>query len=141
MRVHIKILKGDGCIVDVKEQDKVLCIKEKVELQLNVPVVAQRLVHRGKPLSDEWTLKQCGVKDGTKLFLVVKKEEELGSTSQTSRLNFWDEMHYFLLKHYRQGDAKQILEHFTKDFQRSINSLSLDDIERIASLKLKQEDT
>jgi len=35
----------------VKEQDKVLCIKEKVELQLNVPVVAQRLVHRGKPLS------------------------------------------------------------------------------------------
>lgn len=63
---------------------------------------------------DDWTLKQCGVKDGTKLFLVVKKEDEAGSTSQTSRLNFWDELHYFLLKHYKQGDAKLILENFTK---------------------------
>ncbi len=65
-------------------------------------------------LPDTRTLKESGVFDMTKLFLVVKKEDAGSSGASSSSLGFWDELHYFLLKHYRNADAKLVLEELRK---------------------------
>lgn len=51
---------------------------------------------------------------------------------------FWEGLNKFLRKHYHPTDVIRIIEEFKKSLDFGVNSLSLDDIERLAKLKLEQ---
>lgn len=129
MKVFIKVLQGDGCMVDVNENMKISDVKKQIEHELKVPVSQQTLVLYGRTLADEHTVgSYVKIKEGSKLHLVIKKpdllEEVLGR---------------FLEKYYSEGQSKVILEEFMRDFHSKVKTLSLDDLERIATSYLNDE--
>merc|ERR1712178_159274 len=133
MKLQIKILNGKDCVVDVSPNSTIPQLKEQVEKNMGVPASSQRLVFRGKPLVDEKTVSGSGLTDNTKIFLVVKKSEEAVSATPASKSpHLWTELGTLLRRHFREEDAKKVLDEFRKDFYGNMASLSLDDIERIA---------
>lgn len=129
MKIFIKVLRGDGCIMDVEKTTKIIDVKKQIEADLKVPVVQQTLVLLGKTLLDEKTIDfYPKIKDGTKLHLVIKKPESLNSV-----------LGRFLRNYYSEEQTKLIMDQFMKDFQTKVNSLSLDDLERIATSYLSDE--
>jgi predicted Zn-dependent peptidase len=52
-----------------------------------------------------------------------------------------DAIYKFLLQFYNENDSEKITDEFMKDFFRSISSLSLDDLERLAASYLQDEKT
>lgn len=129
MKIFIKVLRGDGCLMEVQESTKILEVKQRIEQELKVPVAQQTLVFLGKTLLDDKTI--CSypkIKEGTKLHLVIKKPESLQSVLER-----------FLLKYYTSDQCKLILDEFMRDFYAKVDSLSLDDLERIATSYLNEE--
>ncbi|KAK4874577.1 hypothetical protein RN001_013937 [Aquatica leii] len=120
MKVFIKVLQGDGCMVDVNENMKIQEVKKQIETHLKVPVSQQTLVLTGRTLSDDQTI--------GKVHLVIKKPESLEEI-----------LGRFLQKHYSEKQTKVILEEFMKDFYNKVQTLSLDDLERLAISYLNDE--
>jgi hypothetical protein len=52
-----------------------------------------------------------------------------------------DAIYKFLLQFYNENDSEKITDEFMKDFYHSISSLSLDDLERLATSYLQDEKT
>jgi hypothetical protein len=52
-----------------------------------------------------------------------------------------DAIYKFLLQFYNENDSEKITNEFMKDFYRSVSSLSLDDLERLATSNLQDEKT
>lgn len=129
MKIFIKVLRGDGCIMDVEKTTKIVEVKKQIEADLKVPVTQQTLVLLGKTLLDDKTIGfYPKIKDGTKLHLVIKKPESLNIV-----------LTRFLKTYYSEEQTKLILDQFMKDFQAKVDSLSLDDLERIATSYLNDE--
>jgi hypothetical protein len=106
-------------------------------------------------LSDDKLLSDYAVKEGCKVNLIRRVCD---STSQAAdKPGLRDTMLAFLLKHMPPNSALKVLDEFMKvcgyfllcssmisfwclqDFNKSINSLSIDDIERIAKTRLQEE--
>lgn len=139
MKLQIKILNGADCVVDVEPSSSIAEVKLRVERCMGVPAHNQRLVFRGKPLVDEKTVAGSGLADNTKIFLVVKKSEEGGdNTPATKTPHLWSELGTLLRRHFKEDDARKVLEEFRKDFYGNLASLSLDDAERFAKAKADQ---
>lgn len=129
MKIFIKVLRGDGCIMEVQESTKISEVKRQIEQDLKVPVAQQTLVLFGKTLVDDKTIGfYPKIKDGTKLHLVIKKPESLEVV-----------LGRFLKNYYTDEQSKLILDEFMKDFDSKVASLSLDDLERIATSYLNEE--
>lgn len=129
MKLFVKVLRGDGCITEVTENTTVLEVKKKIEIELKVPVAQQTLVYLGKTLLDDKSIGFYNkIKDGAKLHLVIKKPESLAVVLER-----------FLRKYYSEDQVKLILDEFMRDFQTKVDSLSLDDLERIATSYLNEE--
>lgn len=129
MKIFIKVLRGDGCIMEVEESTKILEVKQQIEQDLKVPVAQQTLVLMGKTLVDDKTIGfYPKIKDGTKLHLVIKKPESLQAL-----------LGRFLENYYAEDQCKLIIDEFMKDFEAKVSSLSLDDLERIATSYLNEE--
>lgn len=128
MQVVIKCLKGGSTMVDVDENTPILEIKKKVDKNLKIPVSQQTLIVSGSPLQDD---KKIGdypkIKEGTKIYIVIKKPENL----QTS-------LGKFLKKYYSEEQYKIIVDEFMRNFQTKVDNLSLDDLERIAISNLNE---
>ena len=52
-----------------------------------------------------------------------------------------DVIYKFLLQFYSESDSEKVTDEFMKDFYRSVSSLSLDDLERLATSYLQDEKT
>jgi len=52
-----------------------------------------------------------------------------------------DAIYKFLRQFYNESDSEKITDEFMKDFYRSVSSLSLDDLERLATSYLQDEKT
>jgi chromosomal replication initiation ATPase DnaA len=52
-----------------------------------------------------------------------------------------DAIYKFLQQFYNESDSEKITVEFMKDFYRSVSSLSLDDLERLATSFLQDEET
>ncbi|KAF5302509.1 hypothetical protein FQR65_LT00881 [Abscondita terminalis] len=129
MKVFIKVLQGDGCMVEVNENMKILEVKKQIETHLKVPVSQQILVIAGRTLSDDQTIGAYPkIKDGTKVHLVIKKPESLEEV-----------LGGFLQKYYSEKQTELILEEFMKDFNHKVKTLSLDDLEKLAISYLNDE--
>ena len=69
-------------------------------------------------LTDDKTLKECGLKDGIKLFLLLKKEDGASGSKSASPApsgpDFWQELRRFLRKHFTEQDAENVLLEYKK---------------------------
>ncbi|KAF6198661.1 hypothetical protein GE061_008413 [Apolygus lucorum] len=119
--------------LEVSDQTSVKDLKQHVFQTLKVPVNQQKLLLTGKPLSDEkYLIDYPLIKDGTKINLVVKKTDE-DSVLRVAVTNF-------LRKSYNEQDSQKIADEFMKEFYRSMSTLNLEDIERIASTYYSEDE-
>lgn len=129
MKISIKNLRRDTCTVDVQEHTTIVEVKKMVEKQMRVPVALQTLVLNGKILHDDKTIGfYPQIKEGTKLYVAVRKPDPLDSALER-----------LLRQYYNEEQTKKIVECFMKDFREQVASLSLDDLERIAISDLHNE--
>uniref|UniRef100_V5HUG2 Putative ubiquitin-like protein 4a n=1 Tax=Ixodes ricinus TaxID=34613 RepID=V5HUG2_IXORI len=129
MFISVKILQGQECTIEVSASSSISAVKQLVAQELQIPVDQQRLVFRGKTLSDGLSLEDYNIEEGNRLHLFVLKTAEDAALA-------WDQMRKFLLSQFSPEDTEKVLEEYKKDFSRAAASLSLDDIERLASAGL-----
>ncbi|XP_059175847.1 ubiquitin-like protein 4A [Physella acuta] len=149
MHLTVKILNGEECTLAASPSSLVSDVKEQVEALLSIPVADQKLLFKGKALQDTKPLRDYGVEDSGKIILVVKRPVTKSSdtTKTLSPQNIhpaeperpvWEKLRVFLQRHFRDRDVEAVLQEFKKEFERNLSSLSLDDIERLATTKLRQ---
>ncbi|XP_059481590.1 ubiquitin-like protein 4A [Neocloeon triangulifer] len=137
MKITIKMLQGRECSLEVTPDTSVIALKRMISPQLCVPVAEQKLLILGKPMQDDKKLSDYSVKEGCKINLIRRVCDSNSHTADKPGLR--DTMLAFLLKHMPPDKALKVLDEFMKDFNKSINSLSIDDIERIAKTRLQEE--
>lgn len=151
MIITVKILRGRECTIEAPVTSSVNFVKQLVSRELDIPVDQQRLVFRGKTLSDGNCLGDYDIVDGTKLHLVVRKSElspededrvqrrskRRGSSSAEA---FYVELEKTLVKHFTKDAAAQVLEQFKKELDSTVQESSLDDIERFAQTCVQQQE-
>lgn len=97
-------------------------IKQQIEQILKIPQASQKLLLLGRTLNDEQPLSAySNVKDGTKLNLIVMKQEGLR-----------DIIYRAFRKYYNESQSEIYTRRFMLDFEEKLKNLSLDDIERLA---------
>lgn len=127
MKLTVKSLKGESCVVSVGEKTTILELKKLTEKELRIPAGQQTLVLLGKSLQDDKCIGDYPkIKDGTKLFVAVKKLETLYSV-----------LARFLRKYYNEEQCQLIVDEFMRNFHSKVEGLSLDDLERIAISELQ----
>ncbi|XP_034004497.1 ubiquitin-like protein 4A isoform X2 [Trematomus bernacchii] len=147
MILTVKPLQGKECSVQVTEDEKVSTVKELVSERLNIPANQQRLLYKGKALSDEHRLCDYSIGPEAKLNLVIRPVGErtgpsgmsAGSSSSSSQGRVWQTVSTVLAKHFSPADAAKVHEQLIKDYERSLRQLSIDDIERLAGRLLHPE--
>lgn len=129
MQIIIKCLKGGTTSTEVDQNTLIMDLKKKVEKDLKIPVSQQTLIVLGSPLQDD---KKIGdypkIKEGTKLYVVIKKPESLQSA-----------LGKFLRKYYSEEQCKIIIDEFMRNVQTKVDNLSLDDWENIARANLNEQ--
>ncbi|XP_032667316.1 ubiquitin-like protein 4A [Odontomachus brunneus] len=147
MKVIVKKLQGKECVVDILPTETVLELKHKVSDLLGIDVPHQRLLLTGKTLADENPLSfYPGIKDGSKLNLLVIKKTEEGSSetksfqqkSGTQLLR--DEVSRVLRHYYTVSETESIVNELIKDLKNKVNNLSYDDLERLATALLQDQE-
>lgn len=97
-------------------------IKKEIEKKVNIPLNLQKLLLVGRTLNDEQPLSAYpSIKDGTKLNLIVMKQEGLKEI-----------IHRSFRKYYNEQQSERLTREFMLDFETKLRLLSLDDIERLA---------
>ncbi|XP_030050105.1 ubiquitin-like protein 4A isoform X1 [Microcaecilia unicolor] len=144
MRLTVKALQGLECSLQVSEQEKILTVKSLVAEKLNVPLGQQRLLYKGKALSDDHRLSDYSIGPDSKLNLVVKSLDKPPAEEPSRRMTpqlqpVWHLLSQVLARHFSTLDAEKILEYVQKDYDRGLRLLSLDDIERLATRLLHPE--
>lgn len=147
MKVIVKKLQGKECVVDITPSDTVLQLKHKVSDLLGIDVPHQRLLLTGKTLADENPLSfYPGIKDGSKLnLLVIKKAEEGSSEGRASHSKsgiylLRDEVSRVLRHYYTESETESITNELVKDLKNKVNNLSYDDLERLATALLQDQE-
>ncbi|XP_055486771.1 ubiquitin-like protein 4A [Leucoraja erinacea] len=135
MRLSVKLLHGTECWLEVSEDETVSNVKVLIEQQLKIPQGQQRLLYKGKALSDEHRLPDYGIRPGAKLNLVVKAVDRPSpeGTAQGGRSQAWLQVALIIERHFTPADATKVLEQLQKDYERNLRLLSLDDVERIST--------
>ncbi|XP_076448463.1 ubiquitin-like protein 4A [Babylonia areolata] len=151
MRVSVKVLNGQECSFAVSPSSEVREVKGLVHTLMAIPAGEQKLLYRGKALTDDKLLKDYDIQDGARLTLVVKRcvrdTPSPITPSQTLPTPapspaplppVWEKLHVFLKRHFKERDADLVLAEFRKSFERGLSQLSLDDIDRFAANKMRQ---
>ncbi|XP_043261040.1 ubiquitin-like protein 4A [Colletes gigas] len=147
MKVIVKKLQGKECVVDIMPSETVLQLKHKVSDLFGIDVPHQKLLLTGKTLADENPLSfYPGIKDGIKLNLLVIKKAEEGSSKEKTifcksgmRL-LRDEISRVLRHYYTESETESIVNELIKDLENKVNNLSYDDLERLATALLQDQE-
>jgi len=152
MKVKVKILQGAECNVDVTHGDSVETLKELVKAQLNISPGDQKLMLRGKKLQEGTLLGDYNLREGDRLHLVVRKEATpdlqasakegpatapatgcIETQTEPSRREVLESTITRILRpHYTaEADARKVAAATVKNFDKKLNCLSLEDIEKI----------
>nr|CAD7412836.1 unnamed protein product [Timema poppensis] len=134
MKIYINVLNRHKCCLEIQSYNSIRDVKQKVFDALHIPIEHQKLLLIGKPLADDKKISDYPIKEGSRLHLIVKKEDSSSKSTKLGRTMF-----SFLNQYYSEADSKRILDEFMKNFEVSISNLSLDDLERIATSYLKEE--
>ncbi|XP_011495468.1 PREDICTED: ubiquitin-like protein 4A [Ceratosolen solmsi marchali] len=139
MNIRVKILLGEEHIFEILPSDTVLQVKQKIFDRLGIEVAHQVLLYLGKALTDEnEIIFYPGIKDGSKLVLVRKNLQT--SRSKNGVYKFKQEMLKVLKTYYSEADALTIANETTKDLQNKVNHLSYDDLERLATALIHDQE-
>ncbi|XP_066947311.1 ubiquitin-like protein 4A [Macrobrachium rosenbergii] len=142
MKVTVKMLHGGQCSMEVSGDTKISEMKTMVDEFLFVAPHLQRLVFKGKTLSEEMTVDDAGITEGAKIHLMVKKSESpspangAGSSKNISpgpTIDFFAQLSSFLSKHLTEEQTAKVVSEFRKNCQLMIDSMNFDDIERFAA--------
>ncbi|KAI5713455.1 ubiquitin-like protein 4A isoform X1 [Diaphorina citri] len=144
MKISVKVLQGQEIFLDVNSEMSILELKNKINEALKIPVSDQKLLATGRPLLDtKQILDYPQIKEGTKLNLVVKRALKESSQSVAGGSNVTilrDASYKFLRKYFTETQSNKIADEFIKEFNKSISTLSLDDLEALASSYLMEEE-
>jgi ubiquitin C len=80
MQISIKYIFNKTTLLQVKDTDTVHEIKQQIELKDNVPMNQQRIIYKGRNLSNDEILKDIGIKDGDILHNVLLPKPSQGPT-------------------------------------------------------------
>ncbi|XP_078003993.1 ubiquitin-like protein 4A isoform X2 [Phascolarctos cinereus] len=121
MQLTVKALQGRECSLQVPEDERVSTLKHLVSEKLNVPVVQQRLLFKGKALADELRLSDYSIGPNSKINLVIKLPDEgtarhLPSKPQVQSqpLPIWLLVSQILARHFSTADTRRVLEQLQK---------------------------
>lgn len=104
-------------------------LKKEIAKKLNIPVPRQKILSVGRTLVDEKTLASYAtIQNGAKLTVVIKEPEPLKDVMQKLFKRFYSD---------EQSDA--LTKEFMLDFEKRLDQLNLDDIERIATYFLDRD--
>lgn len=113
----------------MEEHINVLDLKKEIYKKLNVPVPRQKILFVGRTLADEKSLDAYPqIKNGSKLTIVIKEPEPLK-----------DVICKIFKKYYSEDQSEAMAKDFMIDFEKRLNQLSLDDIERMATYFLERD--
>ncbi|XP_049623028.1 ubiquitin-like protein 4A [Suncus etruscus] len=139
MQLTVKALQGRECSLQVSEDELVSTLKERVSQTLNVPVRQQRLLFKGKALADGKRLSDYSIGPNSKLNLVVKplekvlREEKKLAEGPPAPPATWQLVSQILARHFSAADASRVMDQLQRDYEKSLNRLTLDDMERLAN--------
>ncbi|GFV93563.1 ubiquitin-like protein 4A-A [Trichonephila clavipes] len=136
MLISVKILKGGECDIEVSATASINSVKQIVAQQLRIPVDQQKLVFKGKTLLDSETLCDYNIEEGNKIHLFVQEDTPTETIPEEPTPDFYDQLLKLLHKHFSPADAEKVLEEFRKNLADQLRHLSLDEIERIATIHL-----
>ncbi|XP_071082801.1 ubiquitin-like protein 4A [Haliotis cracherodii] len=145
MRLTVKILNGDECTIAASPSSYVTDIKQQVAALMSIPIANQKLLYKGKPMTDNKQLSEYNIEDGSKLTVVARPGSASSADSVSKTVSsdtdvsapVWTKLQTFLRRHYTEKDADLVLAEFRKDFNKGLASMSLDDIERLAASKIR----
>jgi len=150
MRLSVKVLGGQECCVDAKDDYTVEQLKADIESKLKLGKTEQKLLFKGKTLQDGTFLSAYKLADGSKLNLILKREAAPTTNSETGTGNrqnspapaelipskkatLEEELAKHLRKHFKsEADTKKVISTFMAIYDRKLSALSLDDVERIS---------
>jgi len=149
MRLSVKVLGGQECCVDAKDDYTVEQLKADIEAKLKLGKTEQKLLFKGKTLQDGTFLSAYKLTDGSKLNLILKREAALSGTTANSdnqsrhgspvesipskKSTLEEELSKHLRKHFKsEADTKKVISTFMAVYNRKLSALSLDDVERIS---------
>lgn len=116
-------------LFQVDENTSVLDLKKEIFRSLNIPVPRQKILFVGRALADDKTLNTYPqIKNGSKLTVVIKEPEPLR-----------DVMCKIFKKFYSDEQSEAMAKEFMIDFEKRLDQLSLDDIERMAAYFLERD--
>jgi len=154
MRLSVKVLGGQECCVDAKDDYTVEQLKADIESKLKLGKTEQKLLFKGKTLQDGTFLSAYKLADGSKLNLILKREAAPASAATTNsetgtgnrqnspapakvipskKATLEEELAKHLRKHFKsEADTKKVISTFMAIYDRKLSALSLDDVERIS---------
>ncbi|KAL7637136.1 UNVERIFIED_CONTAM: hypothetical protein RMT77_011848 [Armadillidium vulgare] len=133
MKIYVKMLQGAEKLYEVNSHTTGAELKQKVAKDLNIDESSQRLVFKGKPVSDEIVLSSIGIGENARIHLMVKKGE-----SKPSSTNFYVQLDTLLRNHLSHEQTLKVIGEFKKNCQVMIDSMNFDDIERFAASNFTQ---
>jgi len=158
MLLEIKILGGKDITVEIPVDADVTSLKQKIERLFDIDFESQKLLIKGRPLTDDKKLSDYKISNGNKLNLIVKKSSQkttAGSSQQNEAANtttlskekeesknkygvndFWKTLERLLANKYSHEEGEKIMIQYKKDYDSLLNTMSLDDIERVAKQQL-----
>ena len=148
MNLTIKVLSGNEefKINSQENSSRISELKEIIYRQRGIPVNEQRLLFKGRALTDEAkTLQEYGITENSKLHLSIKKSSQNASKSDQSSVgkikgpNFHKRLEEVLLKHFHPQDADKVLQKFNEMYGNMMLGMSLDDFERIAKYEIEKQ--
>lgn len=150
MKLTVKVLgKSDDFDIDVPDETiQVSVLKHLIECKRGIPFNSQRILFKGKTLSDAKSTKDYGIEDSCKLHLSIKtsetvvsaaKEAPIISSNNPSHSNedFLIKLEKILRRHFTPGDAEKVFLKFSEVYEGIVDAVSLDDIERIANYEIE----
>lgn len=117
------------CCVQVPDTTTILNLKKEIAKLLHIPVPRQKILYVGRALVDDKPLNSYPtIKNGSKLTVVVKEAEPLK-----------DVMQKIFKKYYSEEQSETLAKEFMVDFERRLDQLSLNDIERMATFFMERD--
>ncbi|XP_065051450.1 ubiquitin-like protein 4A-B [Rhopilema esculentum] len=153
MKLLIKMLSASDQF-EIEARDEfitILELKKRIGEIKGIPANSQRLLYKGKALSDNKTTKDYGVGEGSRLHLSIKSQGSSRSCTSTTQENkdvrfhnlenksFITKLEDVLGSHFSGEDSKKVIYHFKTMYEDMLYSMSLDDIERLAKSNLKNQ--
>lgn len=113
----------------VPENTTILNLKKEIATILHIPVPRQKILYVGRTLVDDKPLSSYPtIKNGSKLTVVIKEAEPLK-----------DVMQKLFKKFYSEEQSEALAKEFMIDFERRLDQLSLNDIERMATFFMERD--